>query len=182
MGQLLIATLLGAVLAADARAQGARGSRGAPPPSGRALDRLSRMPPKDRRRVLERLPPERRQQLEERLERYNALPPDERQRLQDQLERFRTLPPERQEAARNLFRRFLSLPEDRRKLLREEFQHLRTLSPAGRQERLDSEEIRKRFSRAERDILEDYVKLLPPPDGNPDDSDSGAILRDLGLW
>jgi len=134
------------------------------PPAGRALERLSRMPPEERKRLLQRLPPERRQRLEQQLERYSSLPPEERERLQEQLARFRNLPPERQQAARDLFRRFLALPDDRRLLVRDEFNHLRNLPPEDRRARLQSDQLRRLFTDKEVGILEDYVALLPQED------------------
>ncbi|MGC8794193.1 MAG: DUF3106 domain-containing protein [Bryobacteraceae bacterium] len=139
--------------------------RAGPGPAARpggAIERLSRMPPEQRRRLLERLPPERRQRLEQELERYHSLPPEEHEKLQEQLERFRSLPLEQQVATRKLFRRFLELPQDRRQALREEFARLRSLPPPQRRKRVASEEVRKLYNRRERQILEDYVELLPP--------------------
>jgi len=144
--------------AAARRPPGAVGPR-----AGRALDHLSRMPPEQRRRLLEQLPPERRKRVEDQLERYNSLPPEERERLREQLERFRDLPPEQQEAARQVFRRFTTLPEDRRQVLQEEFRRLREMEPSERRARTNSEEFRSRFSSVEQQILRDYVELLPAP-------------------
>jgi len=145
------------------RGPGPAPGRAAAPRAGRALDRLNRMPPEQRRRLLENLPPERRKRVEEQLEQYNRLPPQEREQLREQLERFRHLPPERQEAARRLFRRFNGFPEDRRTLLREEFGYLRELDPADRRGRINSDEFRSKYTLAEQQLLQDYSNLLLPP-------------------
>lgn len=144
------------------RAPARRPGIAAPRPD-RALERLSRMSPEQRRRLLERLPPERRQRVEKQLEWYNSLTPDERDRLRQQLERFSDLPAERQDAARKLFRRFLTLSRERQQLLEEEFQRLGALEPAERLARLNSEECRSRYTQFERRLLQDYVDLLEPP-------------------
>ncbi len=174
LDKLLTAVLVGFLLLIDgAPAQPPSGAQGSPSP-GRALDRLSRMPPEQRKRLLEHLPPERRRRLEERLERYNALPPDERRRLLEQLEHFLRLPSEQQDAARRLFRRYTALPEDRRKLLHQEFQALRTLPPAERRARIESPEVRKRYSSMESRILKEYIELLPQESGQHDGPASKA--------
>ena len=64
-----------------------------------ALDRLNRMPPAQRQRVLDRLPPERKAKIESRLEKYNQLPQAQKDRLRAQTELFQSLPPEKQEKA-----------------------------------------------------------------------------------
>ncbi len=132
--------------------------------AGKALDRLNRMTPEQRRRILENLPPDRRKRVEQRLDQFNSLPVQERQKLREQLERFRDLPPERQEAARRLFRKFNSFPEDRRLLLKEEFRVLQELDPAERGERINSDEFRSKYTLAEQQLLQDYSNLISPPE------------------
>lgn len=160
-GWLLVWPLWGQPRRPPPAVQGRPGIAG--PRAGRALDRLSRMPAEERRRLLEQLPPERRKRVEDQLERYNRLPPEERERLRQQLDRFGDLPPERQEAARRLFRRFTLLPEERRQLVQEEFRRLREMEPSERRARTNSDEFRSRFSSVEQQILRDYIELLPGP-------------------
>lgn len=137
------------------------------PPGKTVLDRLEKMSPEQRERVLSKLPPERRKKVEEGLERFHQLPPSEQERLRNRLERFDQLPPERQAAARRLFARFNQLPEERRQLLREEFQLLRKLEDQDRRARINSDEIRSRFTLAEQQLLQDFSNLLVPPGNAP---------------
>jgi hypothetical protein len=133
------------------------------PPGKTIIDRLEKMAPAERDRVLSKLPPERRKKVEEGLQRFRQLPPSERENLGNRLERFGQLPPERQAAARRLFARFNLLPEDRKPLVGEEFQLLRQLEEADRRARLNRDEFRSRFTLAEQQLLHDFAKLLEPP-------------------
>ncbi len=132
------------------------------PPGKTVLERLEKMTPEQRNRVLSKLPPERRKKVEEGLERFHQLPPSEQAQLRNRLERFDQLPPERQAAARRLFARFNQLPEDRRQLLGEEFRLLRNLDDPDRRARINSDEVRSRFTLAEQQLLQDFVGLLVP--------------------
>ncbi len=165
-----IAVLL-AVLCPIAFSQGRKGGAGAGPGARRpaaarpmppAFERLSKMSPEQRQRVLEKLPPERKKQVEQRLEQYNKLSPEERERLREQYDVFRSLPPERQDAARRAFHRFNNLPDDRRPVVRQEFQKLRALPDDERRARMNSDEFRNKYSRNEQQLLADMTELLPP--------------------
>jgi len=133
------------------------------PPGKTVLDRLEKMTPEERSRVLGKLPPERRKKVEEGLERFHQLPPSEQEQLRNRLERFGQLPPERQVAARRLFARFNQLPEDRRSLVGEEFRLLRQMDETDRRARINSDEFRSRFTLAEQQLLQDFSNLLAPP-------------------
>lgn len=133
------------------------------PPGKTVLDRLEKMTPEQRSRVLSKLPPERRKKVEEGLERFHQLPPSEQDQLRDRLERFGQLPPERQAAARRLFARFNQLPEERRQLLGEEFRVLRQMEDQDRRARINDDEFRSRFTLAEQQLLQDFSNLLVPP-------------------
>jgi hypothetical protein len=126
-----------------------------------ALDKLSRMPPKQREQQLQKLSPERRAVIEDKLEKYNRLPQAQKDRLRAQTEVFQNLPPERQDAVRRTFRKFNTLPEDRRKPVRQELQELRGMPEAERNARMNSEEFRNKFSPGERQILENLTNLVP---------------------
>jgi hypothetical protein len=125
------------------------------------LDRLSRMPPAQRQRALEKLSPERRAQVEDRLEKYNQLPQAQKDRLRAQTETFQNLPPERQEAVRRMFRRYNNLPEDRRQPVRDELRQLRGMPESERNARMNSQEFWNKYSPGERQILENLTKLVP---------------------
>jgi len=132
------------------------------PKQGRnQLDRIRKMTPAERRRLMERLPPERQKAIADRLERFQQLTPEEREQLRHQYELFERLPQERREAMRRLYQRFNSLSEERRPLLREEFQSLQALSVEERQARMNSDEFRNKYTAAEQQLLSDMSKILP---------------------
>jgi len=133
------------------------------PPGAAILERLERMTPEERRRVLNRLPPERRKRVEEGLESFRQLPPSEQERLRNRLERFGELPPERQAAARRLWARFNQLAEDRKPLVGEEFRVLRQLDDTDRRARINGDEFRSRFTLGEQQLLQDLSILLASP-------------------
>ncbi|MBI3282067.1 MAG: DUF3106 domain-containing protein [Acidobacteria bacterium] len=159
MKWLLTISALAGLLAAPAWAQ----PRRAPAPGLRAFERLRKMPPAQRQRVLEKLPPERRARLEAELENFNRMPAEQRQKLRKQYEEFRQLPPDQQDAARRLFRRFNTLPENRRPVVREEFLRFRTLTPEERRARINSDEFRNKYTRQEQQLLENLAKTMPAP-------------------
>jgi flagellar motor switch protein FliG len=128
------------------------------------VERLNRMAPEERRRVLESLPPERRTELERGLERYQRLSPEERAALSERFRQFQELSPGERERMRRAFRRMNALGETDRRRLRRELAALRAMSPAERQERLESDEFKSRFSAAEREIIEDLAQALPDRD------------------
>jgi len=134
-----------------------------PAPGVTILERLERMTPEERRRVLNRLPPERRKRVEEGLSRFRQLPPSEQESLRNRLERFGEFPPEHQAAARRLWARFNQLAEDRKPLVGEEFRVLRQLEEGDRRSRINSDEFRSRFTLAEQQLLQDFSGLPTPP-------------------
>ena len=134
----------------------------APPVQGQfLLERLNRMTPEQRQRLLSRLPPERRRIVEERLERYNSLPAEQRLRLRNRYETFRHMPAEKQDETRRLFREFRELPQDRRLALRREIGRLRLMGEAERRDRIESEPFKNRYSAAEQRIIRELSSGLP---------------------
>src|SRR5258707_4555757 len=143
-GSILKATLAVLCLAAaPAWAQGKRAgvNRKMPErparPDLRAVERIEKMPPAQRRAELAKLPPERRQQMEQRLERLSKLTPEQRAALNKRYEQFQHLPPDRRDAVRS------------------EIQHLRSLPEAERKARLNSDDVKKRFSSHGQHLLHD---------------------------
>lgn len=132
-----------------------------PKPRAQMLERLEKMTPEQRERVLERLPPERRQRVEQQLEQYHNMTPEQRERLQQRYQWFSQLPPERQEAIRKGFQRFQKLPADRQGAVRQEVQQLSALPEAERQARMNSDEFRSRFDRREQQIIRDVTGAFP---------------------
>jgi hypothetical protein len=162
------AVFVGVLLAPSALGQGRRGPRGRPaPPPERIFERLNRMSPEQRERMLRNLPPERRKIVEERLREYNGLSPEQRKRLRRRFEQFQTMPEEKQEAARKIFGGFRELPPDRRRLLQEEFRNLRRMDEAGRRARIESEEFQNKFTPVERQLVEEFSVTVLAPDRDP---------------
>jgi hypothetical protein len=118
--------------------QGKQKGKMAPLPAPQ-LQRLMQMTPEQRERALSRLPPEQRQDVENRLNQF------ERQ--------FQRLPPEQQAALQQRYEAFSKLPQDRRTAIRQELQQLRTMTPAQRADRLNSDDARQSFSPDELSIL-----------------------------
>ena len=152
----LVLLLLCAVLCAQNRKIG----RAAPGRMG--LERLNRMAPEDRQRLLEKLPPERKSVVERRLDRYNKMPPESKERLRQDYEQFEQLPVDKQKRFRELYRSFNDLPEGRRGLVRNAYQRLRAMPPEKRKERLTSDQFRSRFSPSEQELLDNLTGLLTP--------------------
>lgn len=130
--------------------------RPAPP---NAPARIRRMDPKQRENLLDRLPPDRRKQAADRLDRLESLSPAQREQLEKRWEHFRQMSPENRKKARELFRDFNALPDERREALSAEFANLKSLPPEARSTRLKADELVKRFSKKERQILRRYAEL-----------------------
>src|SRR5579884_1737175 len=106
------------------------------------LDRLMRMSPEDREKLLSTLPPMRRRNIERRLERYSRLSPEQRELLRSEYRWFHDLPPDKQIQLRRAFARFALQPPDRQDAMRAELEQLRSMPPAQRWERMGSPEFR----------------------------------------
>jgi len=156
-----------AALCVPARAQkkgpamrGPRIVRPAPKRAPNQLDRIRKMSPDERRRLMEDLPRDRKKAIEEGLDRYDQMSPEERRKLGQQYEMFQQLPQERREQIRRLYRRFNDLEEERRPMVREEFQSLQTMTPEDRGSRINSDEFRNKYTAAEQQLLADLSKAL----------------------
>ena len=128
----------------------------------RALDRLSRMAPEDRERLLSRLPAARRRTVESSLQRFQAMPPERRQLLERRLRQFQGMTPERQNRLRTLTREMMDLPPERRNVLRREFGRLQGLSDEDRMDYTERQAFREQFSERERELLLELVEIAPP--------------------
>ncbi len=147
------------------RGLGARG-RPLPPPPPQLLERLSKLPPEERERVLEnnrrfqQLSPEQQALLLKRLQQFQELSPEQRERIEQRLAIFNNLTPRQQEKARRIYENVWSkLTAERRRALLQEFRHLRAMPPAERQQRLASDDFQTHFSAEERDLLQQLIDL-----------------------
>ena len=133
-------------------------------PAGRPhpLEKLRRMAPEERERVLRNMPPERRQMLEERLERWERMAPRRKKHLDGRLSNFQQMKPEQQQALRRLARRFQeTMPEGKRMEGRRALTMLQRLDPEGRKRVLGSARMRERFSDEERELLREMAENMP---------------------
>jgi len=164
-----LAVLLGVLLAASAaraqkgaKAGGGKGGgahtqpqqspkpdKGHPEKGPHPVEELLHMSPQQRQQALSHLPEDRRRKIQT-------------ERLMQQYERFRQLPPERQQAVRKAMQKLQNQPPDRQQAIRQELNHLRAMPAAEREEHLSSEDVKSRYSKHEREILEDLSDALPP--------------------
>ena len=137
-----------------------------PPPPPQLLERLSKLPPEERERVLEnnrrfqQLSPDQQALLLKRLQQFQELSREQREMIEQRLAIFNNLTPRQQAKARRLYEIVWSkLTAERRRALLEEFRHLRALRPAERQQRLGSDDFQAHFSTEERDLLQQLIDL-----------------------
>lgn len=179
--QFGLVMLLSACTAAFAQRPGPPAKRGGQAglrPPHTMLDRWNRMPPSERKRLLDQLPPERREQLENRMHHFNELSEEEREQLTERFQAFRRMPPETQDRARRLFRRFNQLPDDRRPLVRGEFENLRSLPESERRARMNTEEFRKKYTPSEQQFLQDLASVMGPDSEKEPEQPAKAAPRE----
>ncbi len=161
----LILALAAGALVADPQPQAKllRKGLGQPPhPQALVIEKLRRMTPEERERVLRDMPVGRRQMLERRLEQWNRLDSGQKKKLEGSLESFRTLTPEQQQTVRGLFRKFSeTMPEEKRGDGRRMLARLRNMEPDERKALLSSPRAKARFSESERDLLAEMAEKLP---------------------
>ncbi len=155
--QLLLFALLAMPLSMPLRAQR----------PGDLIERLNRMSPAERRKVLNRMPPERRDILEKRISNLNNIKPELREKLKKDYEHFQQLPPEKQTEVRRTLRQIAELPEDRRRQVRAAVNRLRQQTPEVQQRRIASRNFQDRFNDDERKLVQDALAMLPPPEPAP---------------
>ncbi|MCX6586570.1 MAG: DUF3106 domain-containing protein [Acidobacteria bacterium] len=126
------------------------------------LEKLRRLAPEERERVLQNMPPERRQMIEERLERWERMAPRRKKRLEGSLTNFQQMKPEQQQALRKLAKRFQeTMPEDKRMEGRRALTMLRRLAPEARRRVLNGPRMRDRFNEQERELLREMAENMP---------------------
>jgi hypothetical protein len=163
---LVSAVLLSGALFADPQPRPKELRKGGllmpPPGQAEALEKLSRLTPDERERVLGKMAPARRQMLERRLEQWNNMPPGQKRRMEESLEAFRQLTPEQQETMRKLYRRFNdTLPDAKRAEGRRALSLLRRMEPEQRKRALNGPRLKASFTDTERDLLAEMCEKLP---------------------
>jgi hypothetical protein len=105
------------------------------------VNRLMKMSPEEREKVLSNLPPQRRQALEQRLSRFDQLPTEQKAELDRRFQEFQKLSPVRRQA------------------VRDELQTLRGLRQPERRARMNSPEFREQYSPEEIRLMRDVYGL-----------------------
>ena len=127
------------------------------------LERLRRMTPQQRERVLSLMAPERRRRIETRLNELDQMNDAQRERLERRLQSFRELPPAERQNMRSLAQQLNQMGQPRRRIVRQELLRLRGMNDADRQSRLDSDNFRNLYSPEERELL-NKLSALPVPE------------------
>jgi hypothetical protein len=130
-------------------------------PGASVAQRLLQMTPEERERALEKFPPERQAQIRQRLARLDSLPQQQQQRLIQQYQMLSSLPPEKQRLVRGQIQAFNQLPDERKQVVGPELQKLRRMPEDRREARLESDELKNKFTPAERQMLSDISRYLP---------------------
>jgi hypothetical protein len=143
----------------------ARGRRARPLPP-QVLERLSKLPPAERERVLEnnrrfqQLPPEQQAVLRKRLQQLQEMSPEQRDLIEQRFAIFNNLTPAQQRKAREIYQKQWSkLTAQRRRALLEEFRRLRAMEREEREHRLSSEDFQAQFNAEERELLRQLITL-----------------------
>lgn len=156
---LFVAVALAAPGAPQERRQDKRPAASAPGP--RLVDRLAKMKPEAREQALANLPPERREAVMRQLNAFEAMPPGARDQARLQVERLRSLPPMRQNQVRRSLRQLQTLPDDRKAEVGAELERLRAMPQEERLERMKSDDFASRYSKPERQMVENLSEILP---------------------
>ena len=145
---------------------GGPAGEGRPPFPPRLMERLRRMKPDERERVLQRNPrfqelsPERKAELLQRLNMVLEMNNDQRRELDRRLSVFRNLSPEQRRKARQIYEHhWRTLSPTRRMAILDEFRNLRDMSAEERGQRQASEEYQSQFSSEERALLDELSSL-----------------------
>jgi hypothetical protein len=130
------------------------------------LERLSKLPPAERERVLEnnrrfqQLPPEQQAVLRKRLQQLQEMSPEQRDLIEQRFAIFNNLTPAQQRKAREIYQKQWSkLTAQRRRALLEEFRRLRAMEREEREHRLSSEDFQAQFNAEERELLRQLITL-----------------------
>jgi hypothetical protein len=148
----------------DKAAGPAAGGPRLPNPLANPVQRMMAMTPEQRERILEKLPPQQQANVRQRLENFDRLPPAEKARRLQLLEGFSNLPPEKQRILERQLPAYNALPPEKKEILGfKGIQQLARMSDSERQARLNSEELKSKFSPAELKMISDIAENYPFP-------------------
>lgn len=137
--------------------------------AGDWLRKYKDLPPDQQQKALEndpqfrKLPPDRQILLQQQLRRFSALPPERQKVILRRMETWEHLTDAQKKAAKTVFAKIRQLPPARRKLMMGAVRDLRKMDPQQREQALDSDAYRGRFSNQERDLLKSVLKLPLAP-------------------
>jgi hypothetical protein len=135
-----------------------------PNPLANPVQRMMAMSPEQRERILEKLPPQQQANIRLRLENFDRLPAVEKARRLQLFQRFSSLPVEKQQILERQLPAYNALPPEKKEILGfREIQQLARMSDGERQARLNSEELKSRFSPAELKMISDIAENYPFP-------------------
>ena len=124
------------------------------------VDRWFDMTPEERQRELATLPPERARLIRQQLMRYSQMSPEEKAEFRERYQLLMRLPPPQRELVRQRLKEFRALTPTRRVAVHGEVVALRAMPADQRRARLESDELRSRFSAQELQIIRDLSDYL----------------------
>jgi hypothetical protein len=130
-------------------------------PGERAIDRLSRMTPDEREKLLASLPPARRRRIEQNLREFQKMPPAQQDRVRGRHQLLDSLPPQQQNQVRRSVQQFLNMPEQRKAVISQEMQLMAPLSDEERRAHMNGEEFRNRYSAREQQMMANLMEIQP---------------------
>lgn len=125
------------------------------------MERLLRMSPAEREKILDRYPPAQRQRIEKQLNDIRAWPTADQQRAKARLERLNSLPIVRQNQVKRSANQFKLLPDDRKVQINQELHRMSTLPDEERRAYMNTEEFRNRYSANEQQIMSNLSLIEP---------------------
>jgi len=129
---------------------------------GNLAARLYQATPEQRERVIEKLPPARQEQARRQLQWFDSLSKEQQARVLQSAARLAGLPPERQREIAQSRLLFLQLPQDRRLAIRGVLNRLQNMTPAQRNQVLNGNPFKTRFSPEEQKIIQDFSDIVMP--------------------
>ena len=137
--------------------------------AGDWLRKYKDLPPDQQQKALEndpqfrKLPPDRQILLQQQLRRFSSLPPEKQKVILKRMETWEHLTEAQKKAAKTVFAKIRQLPVGRRTMMLSAIRDLRRMDPPQREQALESDAYRSRFSNQERDLLKGVLQLPLAP-------------------
>jgi hypothetical protein len=130
---------------------------------GDPVARLYRASPDERERALEKLPLRVQQQFRNRLGRFDAMPKSQQEVLIRRAERYASLSMEQKGAFISYMQALRLLPQDRQREIGMAIRRMQPLSVDERQQLVDGDAFKARFSVEEQKIVSGLAEVMIPP-------------------